>query len=292
MNTLPINPPPVTAIVIFRNEKDNLKRCLRALWWCDEIIAIDMESSDGSLAIAKNLADRVLSVPLYPIAEPTRVAAVKLARHDWVLLVDPDEHIPDCLAKDMRRALCDHPKAAAFRVPMWYYFKRKRLTGTVWGTLIHKRQMIHRRRCAVLPFCNRITQPYEGYEDVQIPHTGDNHVRHYWSNSYLDLLHKHFVRYAHCEAAAQVAHGQRFNLHSGLIYPIRELYKCLRHFDGLRLGPRGWALSAIYFGYTLLSSWLTLYYQWRGAPPQEPTEHKLPTLTEDTDVSNERRLAA
>ena len=287
--------PPVTAIVIFRNEKRHLRRCLEALQWCSELIAVDMESSDGSRTIAEELADRVLNVPQCPIAEPTRVAAAKQARNDWVLLVDPDEEIPESLSHDIRFALADQPEAGAFSLPMWFYFKSKRLTGTVWGTLTFKQRLIHRNRCALLPLCNRITELKPGEFDVRIPHTGNNHMRHYWSDSYLDLLHKHFVRYSHTEAAAMVAQGRRFGFRMALITPLIELKKTLKDFDGWRIGLPGWALSGIYFGYTLASNWLTLYYQWRGAPSQEPQSHELPTLTENTNTMNQappRRAAA
>ncbi len=284
--------PPVTAIVIFRNERKHIGRCLRALLWCSEVIAVDMESSDGSLQIAHNLADRVLRVPVCPIAEPTRVAAAKLARNDWVLLVDPDEEIPSALSDDICQALAQHPDAGAISLPMWFYFKNKRLTGTVWGTLTHKQRLIHRQRCDLLPLCNRISQLKPGERDVRIPHDGENHMRHFWSDSYTDLLHKHFVRYAHTEAAAMVAQGKRFSFRLGFIAPLIELKKTLKDFDGWRIGFRGWALSGIYFGYTLASNWLTLYYQWRGAPAEHPADHELPTLTEITQTNPTRRMAA
>ncbi len=288
------NPPhlPVTAIVIFRNEKKHLGRCLRALRWCDEVIAVDMESSDGSLGIARELADRVLHVNTCPIAEPTRVAAAKLARHDWVLLVDPDEVIPPSLAANIRTALDGHPDAGAISLPMWFYFKGKRLTGTVWGTLTYKQRLVHRQRCDLLPLCNRISQLKPGQCDVRIPHAGGNHMQHYWSDSYIDLLHKHFVRYSHKEAAAIVAQGKRFGIQAGFVTPWVELKKSLKDFDGWRIGLRGWLLSGIYFGYTLASNWLTLYYQSRGASVEGLVAYELPKLTEDSIRQTSRRVAA
>jgi glycosyltransferase involved in cell wall biosynthesis len=286
---------PITAIVIFRNEMKHLDRCLRALRWCDELIAVDMESSDGSLQIARELADRVLRVDACPIAEPTRVAAAKLARHDWVLLVDPDEVIPPTLGDDIRSAMAGHPGAGAFSLPMWFYFKGERLAGTVWGTLTYKQRLIHRNRCDLLPLCNRISQLKPGQRDVRIPHTGDNHIRHYWSDSYLDLLHKHFVRYSHKEAAAVVAQGGRFGLRAGFITPMVELKKSLKDFDGWRIGLRGWLLSGIYFGYLFASNWLTLYYRWRGVPADGPIAYGLPTVTDSANRATHtprRRIAA
>lgn len=284
--------PPVTAIVIYRNEKRHLDRCLRALQWCNELIAVDMQSTDGSLAIAQSLADLVLSVPQSPIAEPTRVAAAKLARNDWILLVDPDEVIPETLSDDIRKALATNPDAGAFSLPMWFYFKGERLAGTVWGTLTFKQRLIHRKRCDLLPLCNRITQLHPGERDIRIPHDGENHMQHYWSDSYTDLLHKHFVRYSHTEAAAMVAQGKRFSPRLGFIAPLIELKKTLKDFDGWRIGFRGWALSTIYFGYVLASHWLTLYYQYKGAPAEQPEPNDLPTLTDITDRPITERAAA
>lgn len=289
---------PITAIVIFRNERHLLGGCFEGVrGWCDEVIAVDMQSSDDSVAIARRYADRVFRVPPFPIAEPTRVAAAAQARHDWVLLVDPDEHIPACLPLQVRRAMAEHPHAGAIRLPLWYYFKGERLDGTVWGSdpkcpqrRSHKRMLIHRDRCDLLPYCNRITQLRGGFEDATIAHDGDNHIRHYWCDSYRGLLWKHLTRYSHLEAAAQVANGQRFSLGYGLLFPFRELHRCLRHYDGWRLGVRGFLLSGIFFLYSLLSCWLTLWYQRRRASAPG-ADAAIPLLTESQPPSEGRRAA-
>jgi glycosyltransferase involved in cell wall biosynthesis len=285
--------PSITAIVIFRNEQQDLARCLAALRWCDELIAVNMDSVDGSLDIARRFADRVFHVRPYPIAEPTRVAAAKLARNDWILLVDPDELIPPNLADDLRRTLQAHPNAGAISLPMWFYFKGRRLTGTVWGTLTYKQRLIHRQRCKLLPLCNRLTELVDRYEDIRIDHTGENHMHHYWSNSYLDLFKRHLRRYAHLEAAAMVAQGERFSFRRAIRFPLYELKRTLKDFDGWRLGFRGLTLSTIYFLYVILSCWLMPYYQWRKTTSCEhDAVHALPDLCEDRLDSASQRFAA
>src|SRR5699024_5210816 len=137
---------------------------------------------DGSLDVARRLAHRIYQTPRYPIAEPTRVAAAKLAKNDWILLVDPDEIIPETLVKDIRQMMIKHPDAAALRLPVRYYFKQRVLTGTIWGHLSFKRQLIHRGRCRLLPLCNRITELLPGRHDVRVAYHHDNHMRHYWSD--------------------------------------------------------------------------------------------------------------
>lgn len=271
---------PITAIVICRNERAHLERCLPALRWCAELIVVDMRSTDGSPGVARQWADRVFLVDPQPIAEPTRVAAARLAQHDWVLLVDPDEVIPPSLAEQMRRAIEAHPHAGAFSLPMRFYFKRRLLDTTVWGTLTWKQRLIHRDRCELLPWCNRITQLRPGFDDVRISHDGQNHMQHYWCDSYLTLLRRHLTRYCHTEAKALAAGGQRFSLRWGLTYPFTELRRSLRHFDGWRDVPRGWLLSAIYFTYVVASSWLVLRYQ-RHAHSLVAEEQPTPVLVED-----------
>lgn len=284
---------PITAIVIFRNEAHLLDRCFAALGWCDEVIGIDMHSSDGSADVARRYVDRLFSVPPYPIAEPTRVAAAKLATHDWILLIDPDEIMPLTMASAIRRTITEQPDLGALRLPWRFYFKGTRLEGTVWGTKPFKRMLIHRKRCQLLPYCNRITELMPGQHDTTIPHEGHDPVEHYWSNSYRDLFHKHYRRYAHLEAKAMVAAGERFTLRRGLITPLAELRRSLKDFDGWRLGPRGFILSAIYFGYVAASQWLMLYYQRNqiAAAATDDSNVDIPTLTElplNADANTDR----
>ena len=249
--------PAVTAIVIFRNEAPLLERCLSALRWCDEVIGVDMDSTDASAQIAARFVDRLYRVDPYPIAEPTRVAAAKLASHDWVLLVDPDEVIPEALAKQiqatLRRAdftgnsVGDMPARGgtpigtlpgAIGLPMKFYFKGDRLDGTVWGTLTYKQRLIHRDRCDLLPLCNRISEVRPGYREIYIESDGENHIRHHWSDSYRELAKRHFTRYARLEAVAMVKSGQRFGWNLAVHFPLVELRRTLHNFDGWRMGLR------------------------------------------------------
>ena len=108
---------PVSAVVIFRNEERHLHACLPRLRFCDELIGIDMASTDGSRRVAQAWVDRLFEVDPFPIAEPTRVAAARVAKHDWLLLVDPDEYLPQALAREIAQALREHPDAGAVGLP-------------------------------------------------------------------------------------------------------------------------------------------------------------------------------
>lgn len=248
---------PITATLIVRNEAHHLDACLSRLTWCDEIIVLDMQSTDGSRAIAEKYADRVYTIAPYPIAEPARVFAAGQARNDWVLLMDPDEYMPAALVDDIQQAIAEHPDAGAFRLPFYYHFKGRPLHGTIWGGRGRSKwALIHRDRVRLQPLCNRLGEVRAPWREVRITPRDGNEVEHHWSGSYWNLLRRHLLRYAWLEAVKMHRDGKRFSPRRALIFPWQELNRCLRHYDGWRLGPRGFILSGIYFLYTLAYCWL------------------------------------
>ena len=282
---------PITAIIIYRNEKHLLKDCLEALYWCDEIITIDMQSTDGSACIANQYSNRQFEVEPYPIAEPTRVAAAKLAKNDWIFYVDPDELIPPSLAADIINAIESNPQAGVVQIPIRFYFKRKILTGTVWGTPTHVSKIANRKRASILPLCNRLMEPHSNYHTYTIPHRPDNHMIHLWSDSLRNLAHRHLIRYPHLEAKAKVARGERYSHSLLILESYIEFKKCFKDFDGWRLGFNGWALSFIYLIYTILSVWYMRRYQDTISPNDTSSHAQLPTLKEVTPSKNTTKQA-
>ena len=49
----------ISAIVLTKNEERNIKKCLKSLKWCDEVIVIDDFSKDKTVKIAKKLGAKV-----------------------------------------------------------------------------------------------------------------------------------------------------------------------------------------------------------------------------------------
>src|SRR5205823_14843877 len=92
-------------MVASRNEAPLLRRCLPAIAFCEELIVIDIESEDETAAVARELGARVVPHSLVPIAEWARVTVAPDARHDWLLVVDPDEEVPAALATRVRELL-------------------------------------------------------------------------------------------------------------------------------------------------------------------------------------------
>lgn len=271
MSTTP-NPsaPRISAVVVVRNEADKLGACLASLAWCDELIVIDLESSDASAAIAARHTAHVIAHPFSPIVEPVRCFAAQHVRHDWMLFVDPDEQVPATLVADLRRAILDNPKAGVVRLPWQFYFKGERLDGTVWGGPARsKRFLVHRRRSSLSPLVHAGSRVLPGFDEVTVAPAAGNHVRHYWMDSYAKLIEKHW-RYACQEGRARHEAGKRFSWRGLLVEPIVDAYRCYRHYAGWRLGARGAALSLLYGAIRAAGEASLLAYQLTHCSAQAP----------------------
>jgi hypothetical protein len=110
----------ISAFVICFNRADVLATCLRALRFADELIVVDKSSTDGSNAIAHTYADRVVVVPWTPTVEETRMLALSLCQHDWILFMDDDECLSAAAGPRIRAEL-ENPKAAIYEFALRHY---------------------------------------------------------------------------------------------------------------------------------------------------------------------------
>jgi glycosyltransferase involved in cell wall biosynthesis len=97
-------PGTISVCMVCRNEADKLKAALESVTWADEILVMDLNSTDGSAQVAAACGARVIQREPNPIVEPLRNELAALARSDWILVLDPDERITPGLAQELRRA--------------------------------------------------------------------------------------------------------------------------------------------------------------------------------------------
>lgn len=84
----------LSVAIITRNEEAMLADCLESVSFADDIVVVDSESTDRTVAIAKGFNCRVFVEPWKGFG-PQKMSAVEKCRHDWVLLLDADERIPE-----------------------------------------------------------------------------------------------------------------------------------------------------------------------------------------------------
>jgi len=90
----------ISCVIITFNEGKNIRRCLDALKWCDEIIVVDSGSTDETLEICKGFHSKIHHKKFNGYGEQKRFA-VSLAENDWILNIDADEVVSDALKNEI-----------------------------------------------------------------------------------------------------------------------------------------------------------------------------------------------
>jgi glycosyltransferase involved in cell wall biosynthesis len=83
--------PPISAAIICFNEEDNIARCLDAVTWCDQIVAVDSGSTDRTCDVIQQYPNtRLLQRPFDNFINQKNHALAH-CDHEWVVSVDADE---------------------------------------------------------------------------------------------------------------------------------------------------------------------------------------------------------
>ena len=219
---------PLSGVVTTLDNAATLEACLASLAFCDELVVLDSGSHDDTRAIAERFGARV-SVQPFQGYGPQKQAAIDLASHDWVLLLDADEHLTGAGRVAIERELAS-PRAHGYRLPRqeWLFWRWPHpATRPNWQLRLFRRA--HGRMNAV---------PVHAAPEVDGPvHDLEAPFRHYGEPQLADRVDK-VNRYssglvAHKRAKRSSLLGLRL-----LLYPPVAFAKL---YFGKRYFLKGWA---------------------------------------------------
>lgn len=117
---------PLSVAIVTRNEEERLSDCLRSVAFADDVLVVDSGSTDKTVALAKSLGSRVLFEPWRGYSDQKQFA-VERCIHDWVLVLDADERIPQETAEEIRSELARGDAGVTA-----YSFRRKNYLHGRW----------------------------------------------------------------------------------------------------------------------------------------------------------------
>ena len=123
----------VSVVVNTKNEEKYLAQCLSSVSWADEIIVVDMQSSDNTKAIAKQYTDLVYSCEDFGYVEPARNLAISYATGDWIFILDADEVIPDNVSISVRDIILKNEDVSMIAIPRRNYIGNYLIKNSGWG---------------------------------------------------------------------------------------------------------------------------------------------------------------
>jgi len=116
---------PVSVLIPIRNEAANLPRCLASVAWAEEILVVDSQSTDGSIALAMAAGAQVVQFYFngtWPKKKNWALANLAF-RHEWVLVLDADEVMPPGAAAEIGALLAaDGAGCAGFWINRRFMF--------------------------------------------------------------------------------------------------------------------------------------------------------------------------
>ena len=83
-------PVPVTVVIAAHNESAHIAACVRSVAWAAEVLVVENDSGDDTVARATAAGATVFSHPFHTIGGQ-RNAAIGRAGQPWILVLDADE---------------------------------------------------------------------------------------------------------------------------------------------------------------------------------------------------------
>lgn len=253
----------VSAVIVAYNEAHVIKGCLESLAFCDEILLIDLGSSDETVSIAKSFQARIIEHPWVPIGEQARQLGFSQAKHNWVVNIDPDERISQSLSDQLLSSIKQNDNIGVVAVRLTNFFMGKELTSTRWGFPKKIRWVLfHKSRVVLGTKVHSGSLLKDGFIEYRIPYDGTNALTHLWATNYVGFFKKHW-KYITMEGDAQYSKGIRFSWKRLLKNPIIELKKNLLDQKGIQGGMVGIFLSFFWCWYLFMRELSLANYQYR-----------------------------
>ena len=231
----------ISVVINTWNEENNLPRALASIRGiADEIVVVDMHSTDRTIEIAKVAGAKVYSHKQTGYVEPARNFAISKATGKWILILDADEELSLKL-RDKLKKLSDNPTADFYRLPRknlifnqwirhsrWWpdynirFFKK----GSVfWSELIHS-----------VPETHGLGRDLPSQEGFAIIHHHYESISQYLQRS---------DRYSAIQAQSKLKEGYEFTWRDLIRKPLGEFLGRFFVGEAYKDGVHGLALSLL-----------------------------------------------
>jgi glycosyltransferase involved in cell wall biosynthesis len=119
----PVIVPPISVLILTRNEQQNLPGCLASVAWSDDVHVLDSCSTDATQQIARDHGAHVTERPFDNWSAHQNWAMQNIPfHHPWVFYLDADERVTPGLLTALATTVADAGAHAAFRVQRRDFF--------------------------------------------------------------------------------------------------------------------------------------------------------------------------
>ncbi|NOQ22412.1 MAG: glycosyltransferase [Candidatus Aegiribacteria sp.] len=240
----------LSAVVVTFNESAHLAECLESLKFADELIVIDLGSTDTSVEIAESCGARVIAHDWVPVIEMIREWAFEQATYNWIVHLDPDEVFPPASVQVIKKLILADDGLAYIGLPLRNYYMGKPVMHGRWGSILSPARIINRERTILNDVVHAGFGVRQGFHSHRFePLSVDEIIKHYWIDSTKQFKEKH-LRYLQHEGRAMKLRGYRFNIIKATMSSIAAFSSSLVRKYGILMGKTGIDLACKWSWYT------------------------------------------
>jgi hypothetical protein len=180
----------VTALIHTHNSEKTIGRLLESISWADEIIVVDMESTDSTTKIV-HARDAILhSTPPQPWNDGLRNSFLDLPTSPWTLVMDSDEYLAVDAEPSIRQLIAHAPpNVIAYALPRYNY-----VLGTLFdGEVSYPDHQIRLFRTGSVAYSAQHhypPKPTDGGLVVNLDWSSAPHIHHCQDVSLTDYIQK------------------------------------------------------------------------------------------------------
>jgi len=123
---------PLSVAIITRDEEQRLPDCLKSVAFADQVLVVDSGSRDRTVELARSSGATVM-VEEWRGFSGQKQFAVDQCHHEWVLILDADERIPEETAMAIKQEMTNNdPMISAYSFRRKNYFHGKWIKYCGW----------------------------------------------------------------------------------------------------------------------------------------------------------------
>lgn len=250
----------ITAVILAKNEEENISTCIDSLSFVNEIIVIDDFSSDKTAELAKKKGAVVIKHPLNNDFSQSRNFGMKIAKNDWILFLDADELISDKLQKSILEAVTDTTYTSYF-LPRRDFF---------WGKELQYGETVTARRTGINRLMKKGSGEWKGSVHEIFMSTGKSKtlkgfINHYPHQTIITFLHS-INDYSSKRAEELNAMGVKQNPLSIFLFPLGKFLYTYFIKLGFLDGPSGFVYCLMMSFHSFLVRGKLYIHQKTGEP--------------------------
>ena len=226
-----------SAVIITKNEADNIARCIQSLLpVTEDILIIDSGSTDQTIEIAKDLGAKVIETKWLGYSETKNLGNTK-AGNDWIISIDADEVVSESLQHAIKNLSPQENTVYILNRMTNYCGKWIKHSG--WFPDKKVRIFNKKEICWQGEFVHETLAIPRHYTQIEL-----SGILEHYSYKSLDDHWERLNKYAELSAQEMHKKGKKANLIKLYLAPAFRFFRTLLLKKGILDGKEGWIISS------------------------------------------------